>query len=224
MATMHSTNLATLATHLVHPIPGATPAVVTMVDSTETKAYVTDFMTKTKTFQQILPALRAFDEKKAVEACVLQMDLSTGAFTDFMLIASGSNPRQVQAIADAVEANLKKVGNRVNHVEGYNQAEWIMLDYVDFVVCVFSERARRYYDLERLWKSAQRMSVEEVMAAAKPKAKAKPAVVAKVPAKASAIVATKVVKVAKAPAKKAAAVKTPKVKAAKPRVRKPSTS
>ncbi len=166
-------------------------------------------MTKTQTLKQILPALKAFDEKKALDACVLQMDLSAGAFTDYILLASGSNPRQVQAIADAVEENLKNAGNRANHTEGYNQAEWIMLDYVDFVVCVFSDRARRYYDLERLWKSAQRMTVEEVMAAAKPRLKVR-AQAANAPAKAKSVakaapkVAAKVAKSAKAAVKKVA--------------------
>lgn len=134
----------------------------------------------------MLPALRAFHEKKAVEVCVLEMDLSGGAFTDYILLASGTNSRQVQAIADGVEFNLKQEGSYVNHVEGYKQAEWIMLDYVDFVVCVFSERARRYYDLERLWKSAKRMTMDEAIAAATPKVKvkAKKRVVAKVTVKA----------------------------------------
>jgi len=214
MATVHSMNLA------ANPIPGATPAIVTIMESSNASA--PEFMNKTQILQQLIPALKAFEEKKALDACVLQMDLSSGAFTDYMLIASGSNPRQVQAIADAVEENLKKAGDRANHVEGYNQAEWIMLDYVDFVVSIFSERARRYYDLERLWKSANKMTVEEVMAAARPKPKAK----------AKARAATLVEKPAKAPAKaaKVTARKSPPAKpkaakaAAKPRARKPRES
>lgn len=197
MATVHLPN------PMMNPIPGATPGVFTIESSA---VHEPNPMKRNQTLLQLVPALRAFDEKKALEACVLQMDPSTGAFTDYMLIASGSNPRQVQAIADAVEENLKKVGQRPNHVEGYNQAEWIMLDYVDFVVSVFSERARRYYDLERLWKSAEKLTVEAVMAAAKPKAKAAPKTAAK-PAKAA----------AKKPAVKKAAAKP----AAKPRARKP---
>ena len=79
-------------------------------------------------------------------------------------MCSGTNPRQIQAIADEVELRLKKAGQYPAHTEGYKQAEWVLLDYVDFVVHVFSEQARRFYDLERLWKSARRMAPEELKA------------------------------------------------------------
>ena len=72
-------------------------------------------------------------------------------------MCSGTNPRQIQAISDEVEERLESIGLRPTHVEGYKQAEWVLLDYVDFVVHVFSEKARKYYDLERLWKSAKRL-------------------------------------------------------------------
>ena len=75
-----------------------------------------------------------------------------------------ANPRQVQAISDEVELRLKEAGLRPTHVEGYKQAEWVLLDYVDFVVHVFSEKARKFYDLERLWKSARRMEPAELVA------------------------------------------------------------
>ena len=76
-----------------------------------------------------------------------------GAFT-------GANPRQVRAITDEVEQRLKQRGLRAHHVEGYNQAEWVLMDYVDFVVHIFSEKARAFYDLERLWRTADRLPVE----------------------------------------------------------------
>ena len=185
-------------------------------------------MKKNQTLQEMLPALRAFHEKKAAEICVLEMDLSAGAFTDYILLASGTNSRQVQAIADGVEFNLKQEGSYANHVEGYKQAEWIMLDYVDFVVCVFSERARRYYDLERLWKSANRMTMDEAIAAATPKAKKR--AVAKVTAKAVPKVSAKAVSKAtakktvtkaktKAPAKVTAKAKAVAKPSVKPKVR-----
>src|SRR5258706_5512949 len=79
-------------------------------------------------------------------------------------MSSGTNPRQVQAIADAVDERLEALGMRVTHAEGYKQAEWVLLDYVDFVVHVFSEKARQFYDLERLWKSARRMEPAELVA------------------------------------------------------------
>ena len=83
-------------------------------------------------------------------------------------------PRQVQAISDEVEERLEKAGLRPTHIEGYKQAEWILLDYVDFVVHVFSEKARKFYDLEHLWKSAKRMEPSELIARA-PRTKRKPA-------------------------------------------------
>ncbi len=82
-------------------------------------------------------------------------------------MCSGTNPRQIQAIADAVDERLEQVGLRVTHREGYKQAEWVLLDYVDFVVHIFSEKARQFYDLERLWKSATRIEPADFMA--KPK-------------------------------------------------------
>src|SRR5438309_8049238 len=90
------------------------------------------------------------------------MEKGSGAFTDYFVLCSGTNPRQVQAISDEVEMRLKRAGVRPNNIEGYNQAEWVLLDYVDFVVHVFSEKARKFYDLERLWKSAKRLEPREL--------------------------------------------------------------
>jgi ribosome-associated protein len=90
------------------------------------------------------------------------------------VLCNGTNPRQVQAIADEVELRLKAAGLRPAHVEGYKQAEWVLLDYVDFVVHVFSEKARKFYDLERLWKTAKRLEVSDLNAAPKKKKSAAP--------------------------------------------------
>jgi ribosome-associated protein len=114
-------------------------------------------MKKNESELQISEAIRASLEKKAEEITVLELEKGSGAFTDYFLVCSGTNPRQVQAIADEVELRLKTAGQRPTHVEGYRQAEWVLLDYVDFVVHIFSEKARKFYDLERLWKSARRM-------------------------------------------------------------------
>jgi ribosome-associated protein len=97
------------------------------------------------------------------------------------VVCSGTNPRQIQAIADDVQKQLADAGQRPNSVEGYNQAEWVLVDYVDFVLHVFSERARRFYDLERLWKSAKKLSPADLSKkpAAKKKAKKPPAKSAK---------------------------------------------
>ena len=107
---------------------------------------------------QVTAALRACEEKKAHDIAVLQMEKDSGVFTDYFLICSGANPRQVQAIADEVKDRLQIAGLDPAHSEGYSQAEWILLDYVDFVVHIFNDKARRFYDLERLWKSARRQS------------------------------------------------------------------
>ncbi|MGA2415069.1 MAG: ribosome silencing factor [Candidatus Sulfotelmatobacter sp.] len=124
-------------------------------------------MKKNETQQQVAAAIQACLDKKAEELSILEMDKGSGAFTDYFVLCSGSNPRQVQAIADEVELRLKAAGLRPAHVEGYRQAEWILVDYVDFVVHVFSEKARKFYDLERLWKTAKRLEPSEL----KPKAK-----------------------------------------------------
>lgn len=121
--------------------------------------------------QQVARAVKAIEGKKGEDVVILEMDRSSGAFTDYFIVCSGSNPRQIQAIADDVQKQLSEDGQRPNSVEGYNQAEWVLLDYVDFVLHVFSERARKFYDLERLWKSARRLSAADL--AKKPVAKQK---------------------------------------------------
>ena len=121
-------------------------------------------MKKSESELQISEAIRACLEKKAEEITILELEQGSGAFTDYFVVCSGSNPRQVQAIADEVEMRLKKADLRPNQIEGYKQAEWVLLDYVDFVVHVFSEKARKFYDLERLWKSAKRMEPSELLA------------------------------------------------------------
>ena len=117
-------------------------------------------------------------EKKAEEITILELEKNSGAFTDYFVVCSGTNPRQIQAIADEVELRLKRAGIYPAHTEGYRQAEWVLLDYVDFVVHVFAEKARRYYELERLWKSAKRLEPADLKAAPKRMAKKRSAVAA----------------------------------------------
>lgn len=119
-------------------------------------------MKKNELKKQVAAAIQACLEKKAEELTILEMEKGSGAFTDYFVLCSGSNPRQVQAIADEVELRLKNAGIRPTHIEGYNQAEWVLIDYVDFVVHVFSEKARKFYDLERLWKSARRLGPQDL--------------------------------------------------------------
>ena len=103
-------------------------------------------------------ALHAAAEKKALEPTVLDLrGIST--FTDFFLIFTGANRRQVQAISDEIVEQLKRNGTPAARVEGYQNAEWILIDYGDFVVHIFEDKARRFYDLERLWREAGRLNL-----------------------------------------------------------------
>ncbi|MGA7217175.1 MAG: ribosome silencing factor [Candidatus Sulfotelmatobacter sp.] len=129
-------------------------------------------MKKNDLKQQVTAAIQACLDKKAEELSILEMGKNSGAFTDYFVLCNGTNPRQVQAIADEVELRLKGAGVRPAHVEGYKQGEWILVDYVDFVVHVFSEKARKFYDLERLWKTAKRLEPSEL----KPRARTKAAI------------------------------------------------
>ena len=109
---------------------------------------------------QIVAAIDAARGRKATELTVLDLK-KTAAFTDYFLICTGANPRQVHAIADAIEESLKAKKVRPTHVEGYQRAEWILLDYFDFVVHVFSTHARQFYGLERLWGEATRIELAD---------------------------------------------------------------
>ena len=81
------------------------------------------------------------------------------SFTDYFVVCTGANQRQIQAIADAIGQDLKHHGEFPNSVEGYKDAEWVLVDFGDFVVHVFSPRARTYYDLERLWRNAKCVAI-----------------------------------------------------------------
>ena len=107
---------------------------------------------------QIDRALTAADSKKAVDLVVLDLRKVAG-FTDFFVICSGTNTRQVRAIADAVIEALADDGAKPAHLEGYDRSEWVLIDYFDFVVHVFSPDTRQFYGLERLWGSAERLEI-----------------------------------------------------------------
>lgn len=111
--------------------------------------------------ERIRAAVHAAGERKAVGTVVLDLR-EVASFTDFFVIASGTNVRQVQAIADAVQEHLRKdLGVKPARVEGYSSAEWVLLDYGDFIFHVFEEKSRRFYDLERLWRDAARVQLPE---------------------------------------------------------------
>ena len=108
----------------------------------------------------IAKAVRAALDKKADDVVVLDLR-HTPAFTDFFLLCSGQNPRQVHAIADAVEETLKAAKLRPAHIEGYGRAEWILMDYFTFIVHIFTPQTRAFYSLERLWGAAERIDVSD---------------------------------------------------------------
>ena len=109
--------------------------------------------------QQIDRAVRAAEDKQAIDMVVLDLRQATG-FTDFFVICSGSNSRQIRAIADGVLTTLAADGVKPAHMEGYDRSEWVLLDYFDFVVHVFAPETRVFYGLERLWGNAERIDHE----------------------------------------------------------------
>lgn len=114
----------------------------------------------------VLAAAAACEEKKGEDIRILELDPSDSAFTDFFLITSTANDRQSQAIADEIELRLKReFATYPNSVEGRRAGEWILLDYVDFVVHIFLREKRSFYDIERLRKSARIIALAELTAA-----------------------------------------------------------
>ena len=114
----------------------------------------------TSASEPVWEAVEAVQAKKAQEVTLLELKQIAG-FTDYFLICTATSSRQVQAIADEAYRRLSLAGLLPAHVEGYNHAEWVLMDYVDFVVHIFSQKARAFYDLERLWRTAHRVPVEE---------------------------------------------------------------
>jgi ribosome-associated protein len=107
---------------------------------------------------QIDRAIAAAEDKKALDLLVLDLRKAAG-FTDFFLICSGGNTRQIRAIADGIIEALAAGGVKPAHVEGYDRSEWILLDYFDFIVHIFATERRLFYGLERLWGNADRIEV-----------------------------------------------------------------
>jgi ribosome-associated protein len=175
--------------------------------------------------QLLLAAAAACEDKKAEDIRILALDPAESGLTDYFLICNGTNDRQNVAITDEIEIRLKReFGVYPNSVEGRRQGEWILMDYVDFIVHVFSAEKRAFYGLERLRKTATTISVADLNAdvsariiAARAKAPKK-AASAKAPARTKPALAKKVAAV-KVAAKKAA-TKAPAKKSAKKRTAK----
>lgn len=104
-------------------------------------------------------ALACASDKKAFNTVAVDLR-EIASFTEFFLITSGANQRQVQAIADEIEEQLKKqLSTKPVRIEGYNTADWVLMDYGDFVVHIFEQKAREFYDLERLWRDAKKVEL-----------------------------------------------------------------
>ena len=108
-------------------------------------------------------AIEAAQNKKASAVTLLDLH-ELGAFTDAFLLCTGFSNRQVQAISDEIEEQLARRGVRLAHREGYDTAEWVLLDYGGFIIHILSERARRFYNLERLWRTARHIEIPDVVA------------------------------------------------------------
>jgi ribosome-associated protein len=163
-------------------------------------------MPSTESYQLLLAAAAACEDKKAEDIRILALDPAESGLTDYFLICNGTNDRQNVAITDEIEIRLKRdFGTYPNSVEGRRQGEWILMDYVDFIVHVFSAEKRAFYGLERLRKSATTISVAELNAELK-----------------AAITATRAKATKKTPAKSAVARKPTKSAQVKTAVKKPT--
>lgn len=112
--------------------------------------------------QQALETAKILDSKKGKDIKVIEVtDVSSVA--DYFVLATGTSSTQVKALADEVEDKLDKMGISVSHIEGYRSNTWILLDYVDVIVHVFSDESRKYYDLERLWQDGKEIDISEVL-------------------------------------------------------------
>jgi len=117
-------------------------------------------------------AVNAADDKKAHDLVALDIS-EIASFANYFLLCTGDSSRQMQAIADEVEQRLKAFGVRPSHIEGYQNAEWILMDYIDLVIHIFSKNARIYYDLERLWRDGKRLDTSKLIQEKAPKQSAK---------------------------------------------------
>ena len=108
--------------------------------------------------KEVTHAVAAAEDKKAVDVALLDLRKAAG-FADYFLICSGTNPRQIRAIADGIVEALARAGSKPAHVEGYDRSEWILLDYFDFIVHIFAPETRLFYGLERLWGNAERVEL-----------------------------------------------------------------
>lgn len=107
-------------------------------------------------------AAKALDSKKGTNIKVIKID-NVSSLADYMVIGTGSSNTQVKAMSEEVEYRLDKAGVSVSHIEGYRSDTWVLLDYVDVIVHVFSDEAREFYDLERLWQDGEEIDISAII-------------------------------------------------------------
>ena len=111
--------------------------------------------------EMVKAAYAALSDKKGEDISIIDIR-SVSVMADYFIIASGSNSNQVQAMVDNVEEELGKMGCTCRQVEGYQSANWILMDYKDIIVHVFSKEDRAFYDLERIWRDGKQISKEDL--------------------------------------------------------------
>jgi ribosome-associated protein len=121
----------------------------------------TELIEPIDTFEQVKIVAAAAEDKKASDVTVLKL-IGVTTFTDYFVICSANSSRQVQSIADEIEDSLRSKKVRPLHVEGRTNAEWVLMDYGTFIVHVFNEKSRQFYDLERLWRDAEKVDLSSV--------------------------------------------------------------
>ena len=114
------------------------------------------------TLEQAKETAKILSDKKGVNVKVIEIT-DVSAIADYMVIATGNSSTHVKALADEVEEQLDTMGISVSHIEGYRSNSWILLDYVDIIVHVFSNEAREYYDLERLWEDGKDIDISNII-------------------------------------------------------------
>ena len=114
------------------------------------------------TYEQAVEMIKALDSKKADDIKMFEIT-EVSSLCDYMIIASGQSSTKVKALAEEVEYKLDEAGISVSHIEGHRNESWILLDYVDIIVHVFSDEAREYYNLERLWQDGKEVDLSEIL-------------------------------------------------------------
>ncbi len=114
------------------------------------------------TLQQAKETAKILSEKKGLDIKVIEIS-DVSVIADYMVIATGNSSTHVKALADEVEEQLDNMGISVSHIEGYRSNSWILLDYIDIIVHVFSNEAREYYDLERLWEDGTDVDISDIV-------------------------------------------------------------